>query len=144
MKIKWVSLFICCFFILSGCSSKPDDAEAVAKYADAVVENALNAMNTDDYAVYVEQFDSAVKAQLPQEKDFQQVNAQIRAIIGSYISKEFYKVQNEKQYVVVYYSGKFENDEEVLIKSVFIRKDEGYGLVGLFFDSPALRKGSKG
>jgi len=125
----------------SGCAGgSVVDVSQVRGYADPVAEGILEAMNADDYAGYSEHFDDAMKKALP-EADFMQGNGLIKAKIGDYVSKEFWKVETQKQYTVVYYRARFtEETADVTVKVVFREIAGEMYVSGLWFDSPGLRR----
>ena len=75
------------------------------------------------------------------EAVFQETNALIKAKIGSYVSKEFWKVQGEGIYTSVYYKAKFsEEPGDVTVNVVFQEISGDIYVAGLWFDSPKLRQ----
>jgi hypothetical protein len=120
---------------ISACNPRPEP-----EYADAITEGILLAMNENDYAQYSQHFTEDMKNAAP-EAVFQQTNALIKAKIGSYVSKEFWKVQDEGIYTSVYYKGKFsEETGDVSVKVVFQEISGDIYVAGLWFDSPKLRQ----
>ena len=119
----------------SACTQRPEP-----EYADAITEGILLAMNENDYAQYSQHFTDDMKNAAP-EAVFQQTNTVIKAKIGSYVSKEFWKVQNEGIYTSVYYKAKFsEEAADVSVKVVFQEISGDIYVAGLWFDSPKLRQ----
>lgn len=126
---------------MSACASQPQvDVSQVRSYADPITENILTATNTDDYAKYSEHFDGIMKSALP-EAVFRQQNAIIKTKIGEYTAKEFWKIETQNQYTVVYYKARFTWESGDVIVQVAFREVSGQNLVsGLWLDSPNLRQ----
>jgi len=129
--------------LLSGCTARPAeevDVNQVRAYADPITENILSSLNDNDYARYSEHFDDAMKKALP-EATFQQQNNLIKAKIGEYVSREFWKIETTNEYTIVYYKAKFtEEPDDVIVRVVFKETDGERFVSGLWFDSPKLRK----
>jgi len=120
---------------VSACAQKPEP-----EYAGQIAENILVAMNEGDYAKYSENFNEDMKTALP-ESAFTQANTQIKAKIGDYVSKTFWKAGTESGYTVVHYKAKFTQEPESVIVKVIFQETEGKIYVaGLWFDSPELRQ----
>ncbi|MGC9445347.1 MAG: hypothetical protein ACP5E9_10560 [Candidatus Methanospirareceae archaeon] len=95
LAIAGSTLFAVLF--VSGCLNQtPVDIGQVRSYADPITENMLIAMNEDDYTKYSEDFDATMKTTLP-ESLFLETNAMIKSTIGTYASKEFWKVESQNQ-----------------------------------------------
>ena len=82
-----------------------------------------------------------MKNALP-EAVFHENNALIQSKIGAYVSKEFWKVENQNQYTIVYYKGTFTQEEpdDVIVKVVFQEIAGEPKVSGLWLDSPKLRE----
>ena len=119
---------------VSACASKPEP-----EYASQITESILQAMNEDDYAKYTEHFDEMMKNAVT-EAVFEENNSLIKSIIGDYESKEFWKVEEEDTYTIVFYKAKFNQEpDDVIVQVVF---QEIWGTIyvsGLWYDSPKLR-----
>jgi hypothetical protein len=127
--------------VISACASQGQvDVSQVRSYADPITENILMAINTGDYVKYSEHFDDTMKSALP-EAVFQQTNAIIKAKIGEYVSKEFWKIETQNQYTIVYYKARFTQESGDVTVQVVFHEVSGQNLVsGLWLDSPNLRK----
>ena len=126
--------------LLTGCLSRNQvDVEQVRAYADPITENILVGMNEDDYAKYSEHFDATMKNALP-EPVCQENNALIQSKIGTYVSKEYWKVESKNQYTTVYYKATFTQEpDDVIVKVVFQEIAGETKVSGLWLDSPKLR-----
>jgi hypothetical protein len=126
---------------MSACASQPQaDVSQVRSYADPITEDILMAMNTGDYAKYSEHFDDTMKSALP-EAVFRQTNDTIKTKIGEYVSKEFWKIETQNQYTIVFYKARFTQESGDVIVQVAFQEVSGQNLVsGLWLDSPNLRQ----
>jgi hypothetical protein len=116
------------------------DVEQVRTYADPTTENILLAMNEDNYTKYSEHFDATMKNALP-ETVFHETTTLLTSKIGTYVSKEFWKVESENQYTSVYYKAKFTQEPDDVIVKVIFQEIVGENKVsGLWMDSPKLRE----
>jgi len=142
---KTILRIISCLLIIlvtliagSACAGQ-SEPQLEPKYAGSITEGILSAMNENDYTKYSEHFDQAMKDALT-ETAFQQANNTIKAMIGDYVSKEFWKVESEAPYTIVYYKAKFTQEPEDVIVKVVFQETAGEAYVsGLWFDSPKLR-----
>jgi len=114
--------------------------EAEPEYAGSITEQILIAINENDYPKYSEHLDEAMKKAMP-EAVFQETSALIKAKIGSYVSKEFWKAEDKGASTIVYYKAKFTGEPEDVIVTVVFQETAGRICVfGLWFDSPKLRR----
>jgi uncharacterized membrane protein len=127
--------------LLAGCLSQNQvDVEQVRAYADPITENILVAMNEDNYTKYSEHFDATMKNALP-EPVFHENNVLIQSKIGAYVSKEYWKVESQNQYTIVYYKATFTQEpDDVIVKVVFQEIAGETKVSGLWLDSPKLRE----
>jgi hypothetical protein len=146
MKYETLSAFIAIVVLtgvvlLAGCLSRNQvDIEQVHTYADPITENILVAMNEGNYTKYSEHFDATMKNALP-EPVFRENNALIQSKIGTYISKEYWKVESKNQYTTVYYKATFTQEpDDVIVKVVFQEIAGETKVSGLWLDSPKLRE----
>jgi len=127
--------------LVSGCAKKPEiDVSEVRAYADPITENALLAMNENDYAKFSEHFDETMKKAMP-EAVFNQAIPAIKAKIGDYVSKDFWKVEKKGAYTIVYYKAKYTEEPADVIVTVSFQEIEGEMYIsGLLLNSPKLRE----
>ena len=125
----------------SGCTEKPAiDVGEVREYADPITEDILLALNDGNYAKYCEHFDQTMKEAVTEDV-FNETNSLIKAKIGDYVSKEFWKVEEQGIYTIVYYKAKFsEEPGDVVVRVVFQEIEDEIYVSGLWFDSPKLRE----
>lgn len=146
-KIIVLALAVLLLIAFTGCSKakvEELDMSLVSEYSDEMAENILIGINEDSYEKYSRDFDKIMKKQLT-EKVFLESNKTIKSKIGSYISKTIIKAekvtQKNNEYIVAYYSAKFENEpKDVSLKVVFSEVDGKKYVTGLWIDSPNLRK----
>ena len=114
--------------------------QAEPEYAGAMAENMLQALNTDNYTLYSERFDDAMKKAIP-EPVFKQTNTLIRSKIGNYVSRKYTTTQKEGQYISVYYKAKFSAEPgDVTVKVVFQQVAGKTYVAGFWMNSPKLSK----
>jgi len=119
---------------LSACGGVPEP-----DYAEPITEELLQAMEAEDYAGYTGHFNEEM-LQAVTEPVFMEVITTIKAAIGSYQSKEFWKTVDEGAYKSVYYRAKFSQEtENVIVRVVFQEIDSEVSIAGIWFDSPMLR-----
>lgn len=99
MKTKLAALFILLFIavIATACgapaSPKGEAVSVVSKEeATSMIENALQAINSGDYAAWSRDWDQDMKAAI-KEKDFQAYREQVLAQYGQYVSLESVEMQ---------------------------------------------------
>ncbi|MFC1861306.1 DUF3887 domain-containing protein [Chloroflexota bacterium] len=135
IRLLGIITIIVLVIALSACAEKPEP-----EYASSITEGILQASKTGNYAQYSEHFDEAMKNAMP-ESVFNQTNLAIKAKVGDYTSKEFWKVETQGQYTAVYYKAKFKQEPgDVIVKIVFQDIAGKIYVSGLWFDSPNLRK----
>ena len=120
---------------LSACekTSEPD-------YAGPITEEILTAMNRGDYTQFSEHFDRPMRDALP-EANFIELRDVIKPLIGDYVSKEFWKVEEQEEHTIVRYNTKYTEETADVIVTVSFQEIEGQIYVsGVWFDSPKLRK----
>ena len=115
-------------------------AMAEPPYANQMAEAILAAVNEGDLPRYSQHFDQTMKEAVTQGA-FDQLYQLIKAKVGDYVSKEFWKVEERGEFTIVHYKAKFTKEPEDVVVRVVFRDTEGKTFVsGLWFDSPELRK----
>ena len=101
MKIKLTTLFVLLIVavIAAACGSAPADvpqgkAESVMSQeeASALIDNALQALNSGDYAAWSRDWADDMKAAI-KDKDFQSYRDQVVAQYGQYVALESIEIQ---------------------------------------------------
>ncbi len=119
----------------SACAEKPEP-----EYAGSIAEGILLALNDSNYAKYCEHFGQTMR-EVVTEDVFNQTESLLKAKIGDYVSKEFWKVEEQGIFAIVYYKAKFTKESgDVVVKVVFQEIEEEMYVSGLWFDSPKLRE----
>jgi hypothetical protein len=93
------------FACRSGSSSNIDEA-AVLAYADPATETTLQGLSEKDITKYTQYGDAQFKAGVTQEV-FDKVASQIENQLGTYVSKEFSRIEEVQGYTVVHYKAKY-------------------------------------
>ena len=126
---------------VSACAKdSSNDVAEVRSYADPITEGTLLGMQEGDYANFSRYFDESMKDATP-ETTFVQLNAVLKQVIGDYVSKEFWKVEEQDIYTIVYYKAQYTKEPgDVEVKVVFYEIEGEMYVSGLWFDSPKLRE----
>lgn len=103
MKTKFTTLFVLLIVALlaSACGSadSASQGEAVSvltqEEATEMIDSALQALNTGDYAAWSRDWDDAMKAAIP-DSAFQEYRNQVVAAYGQYVSLESVEIQPGK------------------------------------------------
>lgn len=139
--IKYVKYALLLMLITAsfGCGTKKVSEADVKSYADPAAQNLMQALNDENYNNFSKDFDQVMKEKLT-EASFKQMTAQIKPLIGNYVSMEFYQAVSQDKYVVVVYKAKFTKEtSDVYVKVTFQKLNDKECVSGLFFDSPKLR-----
>ncbi len=122
-----------------GCNNKIElNVDKVREYADPIVEEMLRAANAGDYTSYCTFFDDTMKGSIT-EYSFQTTNTMIKAKIGDYVSKEFWKAETEADSLIVYYKARYTLEPEDVEVKIILREISGEMYVsGIWVDSPML------
>jgi hypothetical protein len=121
---------------VAACSNEVPEPE----YASQMTESTAQGMSDGDYAAFSQYLTPEIKAALT-EDDFNQISQQIKAIIGEYIDKEFWKAQPSREDTLVQYKARYtEEPEDVIIKALFTEIEGEIYISGFVFDSPKLRE----
>jgi hypothetical protein len=143
MKTKLTTLFILLIaaMIAVACGSAPADvpqgkAESVLSQEEAstLVDSALQALNTGDYAIWSQDWADDMKAAI-KDKDFQSYRDQVIAQYGQYIALESIEIQpgtnaDRVRWVVI---ADFEKGK---IKYTFSFLPDGREVKGIFPEAP--------
>lgn len=142
MKIKNVILFLLCIALLTltGCTGMSrEETEKIKTSAEPITENILIAINEENYEKFSRDFNEDMKKALDESK-FKQLTSMLKNKIGTYSSKEFWKVDKGKL-ITVFFKAKYDKESgDVIIRSVLSEENDKYKVAGFFLDSPNLRK----
>ncbi len=133
--IGLISLLVILLTLLGGviaCKSSPSltpDESAIRAYADPATETALQGLSENNLAKYTQYANSEFKAAVTQEI-LDETAPQINSQLGTYVSKEFLKTEEQDGYTIVHYKAKYSKGE-VSIKMVF---DKNHLIAGQWFE----------
>ena len=132
--------FALVFVIFTGCIGQIPEDEKTQWYtiATPIAENILSSLNDNNYQGFVRDFSEETKNATTPE-DFVELREFLTSTIGKYISSTPTEVTEEEGYIVVYFTAKFEQEENVTVRVVFKEGDNTHEVYGLWFDSPKLR-----
>ncbi|MEA3443011.1 MAG: DUF3887 domain-containing protein [Chloroflexota bacterium] len=123
-----VSGVIACSSTPTPTSTTPNVA-AIRAYADPATETALQGLSEHNLAKYTQYANSEFKAAVTQEiRD--NTAAQINSQLGSFVSIEFLRTEEQDGYTIVYYKAKYSRGE-VGIRMVF---DKDHLVAGQWFE----------
>lgn len=123
--------------LLAGCGSQGTaltgpDKDAVLAFSESKTDNLLAGMNAGDYARFSADFDSAMLNAMPQAQ-FAALKKDRDAKLGLYVSRQVSSVVKQGEYYVVFYNAKFEKDDAVVVRVVFLVA-EPHLVSGLWFN----------
>jgi len=118
--------------VLACSSSQPqtsDVVSAIRAYADPATETTLHGLSESNLAKYTQHANSEFKAAVTQEI-LDQTAAQINNQLGTYVSKEFLRTEEQGGYTIVHYKVTYTKGE-VGVRMVF---DEDHLVAGQWFE----------
>lgn len=133
--IDLISLLVILLAIVSStiaCESSPSttlDENAIRTYADPVTETTLHGLSENNLAKYTQNANSEFIAAVTQEILYEAAT-QINSQLGTYISKEFLRVEEKDGYTIVHYKAKYARGE-VGVRMVF---DKDHLVAGQWFE----------
>lgn len=116
----------------------PDKAAAYAQEVDAIVENSLVGLSSNDVAAHTKDFDQDMKDAVD-SVSFPSVYQEIIGPLGKYHSRALVGVQEQGSNVIVKYTTVFDNDPNVTLRVVFDKGDPQHHITGMWFDSELLK-----
>lgn len=134
MKKAFFALaIIACLAIPCGADVIGDNDAEVKTIAEPVLENILEGFKVNDYITYSRDFDATLKEAISEDK-FYQTDKWFDNTLGPLVSKEYLGFLKQGEMTVILWKGKFEYSEnDVLIKLVMSRRDDGCVVTGLWF-----------
>lgn len=106
----------------------------IRKFADPMTENLLLMINADNYGQFGQDFSQQMKEAIPESK-YKEIRDGIQTKFGTYVSKEFVSAEIRENYIAVLYKGKFSQEEEpVLVKSVFVKENNKIRVGGFWLN----------
>lgn len=140
---KGIAVFSLALLVISGCigqnTLEGEERDKWIRTATPIAENILQSINNNDYQSFSKDFSQEMKEAMP-VAGFADLREILMSKIGSYISSTPDEVVDEGDYITVYFTAKFEEDEQVTVRLVFRKDDPTYKVDGLWFDSPKLRE----
>jgi len=132
-------------FPLAGCATgtaqpqlSPLTDSEIRAFADPITENILQAMNTGNYTQYTRDFAKSLKDNLPQNI-FDKANSARIETVGTYVSKEHWRMSQEGDKITVVYRAKFTDEPGVLVTLYFKNITGKWYVDGLLFYSPLMQ-----
>jgi hypothetical protein len=112
------------------------DVSQIRSYADQTTENVLTALNDDDYAAFIEDFNQQMKS-VTSQTSFDQLYDMIKTKVGKYVSMEFESVTEQNNIITVRYLTQYTNEPSGVW--ITISFDSSQKVAGLFFNSPKIK-----
>ncbi len=141
MMIRTFFVFILVMLgvLMSGCTFEEGlSDEEILRYADPIANNALQAINENDYKNFSADFDLTMKKAMPEDM-FYQINSEILDKLGNYTRRGEGKVIHKDDHIHVIYHPVFEKEPEDAVFRLIFKEEEGQTrLVGIWLDSPKL------
>jgi len=141
MKFKNLPILLLLVVLLVGtlasCGSQEtlltaDEKDAVLDFSEAKTDNLLAGMNTNDYAMFSQDFDQEMLSAMTQTQ-FDSLKKDRDTKLGLYVSRQVNSVVQSGDFYSVIYDAKFEKDEAVTMRVVF-RVAEPHQISGLWFN----------
>lgn len=123
---------------LPGKGVKGADQEAVLTYTEPIADRILNGLETDDYALFSQDFSDQMLQGIT-EDSFQQLRDLLSSKVGSYQSRQVSSVRDVDGTMLVIYTAVYSNAKQVVIQ-LSVTGGEPHQVTGLYFDAPELRK----
>lgn len=123
--------------------TKEEELRRIVREAEPIIENILNAINTNDHDAYTRDFNEAMKAAYHDKKQFKKINKWRTSRIGTYETKNVWKIEKQNQYYIIYYWTKFTKAKNpVTIRLVLERssKESPLQVAMLSYDAPELKE----
>jgi len=102
--------------------------EDVKQYADPIMDNILQGMSTDNYSIYVKDFDQDLKSLLSQKR-FIEKRKEILDWVGSYLYREYLGYINTQGATVVFWKGTFDKTNNDILIRLTLTNEQGKYLV---------------
>jgi hypothetical protein len=131
---SFLGLALMMLLALSGCST-PKPSGLTDEEMIAITENALTALDANDYTAFIRDYSPDMLAAYSEDK-FTQLRDLLQSASGKYVSTGKMSLSNNQGYAVYRIICTYER-ENVVVTIVF--KVGGKQIEGLFFDSPNLR-----
>jgi hypothetical protein len=142
MKIKITpqSLLILAMVLLVLAACSPVDLTGSARdkvlaYSEPMADNLLNAITASDYAHFTRDLDDTMLQAFTQA-EFTTLHDQLNSKIGQYVSRQVTTVAPTQNMMVVIYSAKYTQDDNVTVRIVF--GGTPVKITGLWFNSAKL------
>ncbi len=134
-----VFILILMSVLMSGCTFEEGlSDEEILRHADPIADNALRAINENNYNNFSADFDHTMKKALPEDM-FYQINTNIHDRLGNYTHRGEGEVIHKENHIHVIYHPVFEKEpEDAVFRLIFKQEENQTRLVGIWLDSPKL------
>jgi hypothetical protein len=138
------NLLVCVALIgLVGCTGanakalQGSERDAVLAYSEPIADNLLQGMNAADYAAFSRDFNDQMKKGITQQSFQSNLLTTIGGKLGKYVSRQVSSVSQVGSNLLVIYTAKFEQDDNVTIR-LSLEQADPHHVSGLYFNSAKL------
>ncbi len=126
---------------LAGCTTQKtlegSDRDAVLAYSEPIADNLFQGMNSGDYATFSRDFNDQMLKGIPEATFTGSFLPNVAGKLGKYISRQVDSVTQVGNNVLIVYTAKFEQDDNVTVR-FSLEQAEPHHVSGLYFNSPTL------
>ncbi|MCL4561025.1 MAG: DUF3887 domain-containing protein [Chloroflexi bacterium] len=126
---------------LSGCTNaktlEGSDRDAVLAYSEPIADNLFQGMNSGDYATFSRDFNDQMLKGIPEATFTSSFLPNIVGKLGKYVSRQVDSVTEIGSNVLIVYTAKFEQDDNVTVR-LSLEQADPHHVSGLYFSSPTL------
>lgn len=130
---KNIYLFYWFFIFVNLFSGAIDNEKEIQKVSEQIIDEILQALNSNNYELYSKRFDEKMKS-ASSKKKFEQDRETIINWFGNYVSRIYFGYLIKNNNIVVLWKGCFDKEtEDILIKLVLSKVNNEYMVSGIWF-----------
>ena len=141
--ITSLTLMLLAGVLLAGCSRGKaltgSERDAVLAYAEPIADNLFLGLNAADYATFSRDFNDQMLQGIPEENFTSSLLPNVMGKLGNYVSRQVDSVTQIGGNVLIIYTAKFENDDNVTVR-LSLETADPHHVAGLYFSSPTLNQ----
>jgi hypothetical protein len=126
---------------VAGCTTNKtltgSDRDAVLAYSEPIADNLFQGMNSADYATFSRDFNDAMLKGIPEDTFNNSLLPDVVGKLGKYVSRQVESVTQIGNNVLIIYTAKFENDDNVVVR-LSLELADPHKVSGLYFTSQTL------
>jgi len=121
--------------------TRDEELKRIVKEADPIIENILTAINKNDHAAYIRDFNDAMQSAYSDKSQWKKINNWRRSRIGSYEAKQVRQIQKQNQYYIIFYWVKFTKAQNPVNIRMVVEQGKGALKVAMLsYDAPELKE----